>query len=96
MGHNVWLYFLGNSFSSNWIFCTRNRVEETEMIKRIVDYIGHSCIGSSCCCHANPEAYGLVHWVDVVNEKCNICGSTAIDHTENQCSINRQVSRKRK
>lgn len=26
-------------------------------------------------------------------QKCDICGSTAIDHTENQCSLNRQLQK---
>lgn len=26
-----------------------------------------------------------------VGLKCDMCGSTAIDHTENQCSMNRQL-----
>lgn len=27
--------------------------------------------------------------------KCDICGSTAVDHTEMQCQINRQLKRKK-
>ena len=30
-----------------------------------------------------------------LGQKCDVCGSTAIDHTENQCSLNRQLHPKK-
>lgn len=41
----------------------------------------------------NRQHYGWAYPVyPTSNEKCDLCGSTAIDHTEQQCNLNRSFN----
>lgn len=54
--------------------------------------MGHKCSKNVVIV---PSPYISPHLVlPVNNQKCDICGSTAIDHTENQCQINRMNKNK--
>lgn len=46
-----------------------------------------NCIGT--------QAYGWAYpiYPQPVGEKCDMCGSTAIDHTEQQCQLNQQFKK---
>lgn len=46
-----------------------------------------------CTTGPNIQPYVPYPLPPMRGQKCDICGSTAIDHTETQCSINRQMNR---
>lgn len=42
-------------------------------------------------CYCLPEKYNQFNYIKPNGQKCDICGSTATDHTEMQCQINRTL-----
>lgn len=47
-------------------------------------------------CPVLGKPVGWEHDAPVKGSKCGVCGSTAIDHTENQCQLNRALKKVKK
>jgi hypothetical protein len=57
----------------------------------IVDYIHEYYVPECSCKSCQDYRTSIVGEKARIGVKCDICGSTAIDHTEMQCQINRQL-----